>query len=95
VTEDFPTTYDYDTFGYSWEYGDDIINIGHEDNSAYYTIHSKDHITMNSTVHSNGKVRLMGNTITLEPGFQVEPGGEFVAEPNMKMNLDFTPPMGP
>jgi hypothetical protein len=92
VINDFPTTYTYSS--YNFEYGNETINIGHEDNEALYTIHSKTDITMNSTVNPNGKIRLMGNTVILQPGFEVKLGGEFIATINESMDLDFTPPVG-
>ena len=92
ITSDFPTTYSYQS--YDFEYGDENIDIGHEDNAAYYTIHSKDLITMNSAVGWNGKMGLCGNEVVLQAGFEVAYGGEFTAETNEKMELDFTPPAG-
>jgi hypothetical protein len=92
ITEDFPTTYEYDS--HNFEYGNEVINIGHENNAATLTYHSKDLITMNSTVNANGKVCLRGNEVLLQPGFEVKYAGEFTAETNNIMELDFTPPTG-
>jgi len=94
ITEDFPTTYTYDPLNQSMHYGGQQIALGHEDNSATYSIHSKQEIEMNSTVESDGKIRLVGNTIILTAGFEIESGGEFIAESNSIMDLDFTPPQG-
>ena len=93
ITNDFPITYAYGD-SYDYEYGTEHFEIGHMNNAACLTIHSKDLITMNSTVNSTGKLRLMGNEILLQAGFEVELGGEFTAELNDIMDLDFTPPAG-
>lgn len=92
ITEDFPKTYDYDN--HDFEFGGTFITIGYGANEATLTYHSKDLITMNSTVQPTGKVCLRGNEVLLQPGFEVKAGGEFTAEGNDEMELDFTPPTG-
>lgn len=92
INYSIPTLYSYDS--YDFEYGTNTINIGNENNAAYFTLTSKDQITMNSTVHANGRIRLRGNEVLLQPGFEVVSGGEFIAENLESMNLDFSPPPG-
>lgn len=92
ITNDFPTTYTYDE--YDFLHGVSTIPIGYQINDAFHTIHSKDLIMMNSAIQSNGKLRLRGDKIILQPGFKVELGGEFIAEPINVLDLDFTPPTG-
>lgn len=91
LSEDYPQTYSYQTD----YFGDDgSIDIAHESNASTYTRISKSLIRINSTIHSDGKLRIRGNEVILDSGFEVEDGGEFTAEINVLMNLDFTPPVG-